>query len=657
MKILVLAAALLTLAVAGAVVLLAPSTSVARTESGPAAPPAIETAALPASAARRSAQPAAAALRDAGQLAEEDCLPALAAPEGNSWLLRTARQRRIDSRLKRHGDVLARVVAADLAGVADKPVPILRDDLTVEPDTHARVLTPSAAGRWRSDDEQRQLRDLLAAEGVDGLIALGDASLSAARWDDTTTTGHLIRQYAKGRHPGLPRVAGWLSIGRHELATAIEVGIPAKDFAMLLDAADVDPTGTWDDDINLATVAALHHRPAILELLTGRGIHPAAAMQWDHRTLLDEIAGQPKPAAAGRVDALADVVRQLVAAGDQPYRPSTLATLSNWLPDAPLPALHPDSAVLLPALADAAGAIAELDAEWASKIAAAKRIEARCEAQLADPELSLVALEGTALASKMRYRDALRERAFEASRLVWEPAHLPAGDKEARGGTAAGWKAAVEEMLWATSREGWHEAHAAADRLGGHAHVALLYFALGSDDAPLDVLLALARQGGWALPLEAAQRVKHDWYLHRHPYGGAILDLARSYRRDVATVARALEPLGLDLHHVDAQGRNAFNVIARRPDSNASWRLARLLASRSVSVKPSAHGLDPLDHVLVRLSLRPGTVSHKDTRLARLLVDHGAPIEESHLWLAREIAVADEDAYRRLVSAVPELER
>ena len=408
----------------------------------------------------------------------------------------------------------------------------------------------------------------------------------------------------------------------------------------------------WDRA--LATVAALHHRPAILELLTTRGIDPPAAAEWGYRTLLDEIAGQPKPAVAERVDALADVVRQLVAAGDRPYRPSTLSTLANWLPGTPLPALHPDSAVLLPALADAAGAIAELDAEWDEKIAAAKRLEARCEAQLADPEVSLAALEGTDLAAKMRYRDALRERAFGASRLVWAPVHLPAGDEEALAGTAAGWKVAVEAMLWATSREGWHEAQAAAGRLGGHAHVALLYFALGSD-APLDVLVALARQGGWALPLEAAQRVKHDWYLHRHPYGGAILELANNDRRDIAAVVEALEPLGLDLHYVDAQGRNAFNVIARRLDGNASWRLARLLASRSVSVKPSAHGLDPLDHLLMRLSLRAATIRQDDVRLVRLLVDHGAPIEASHLWLAREIALADEDAYRRLVSAVPEL--
>ena len=238
-----MAAALLTFTVAGAVVLLLPSTSVARSESGPAAPPAIETAALPASS---SPQPAAAALPDAGRLAEEECLPALAAPEGNSWLLRTARLRRIEGRLKRQGLGLARVLTADVAGVADKPMPILRDDTTVEPGTHVRTLAPHLEGRWRSEEERRQLRDLLAAEGVDGLIALGDASLSAARWDDTTTTGHLIRQYAQGRHPELPGVAGWLSIGRHELATAIEVGLPAKDFAALLDAADEDPAGIWD---------------------------------------------------------------------------------------------------------------------------------------------------------------------------------------------------------------------------------------------------------------------------------------------------------------------------------------------------------------------------------------------------------------------------
>lgn len=589
------------------------------------------------------AETVAGALSAAEQLAEEHCLPALAKPEGTSWLMEQARRRRIDSRLNRHRDNLARILAADVAGVADKPLTILRDDLVLEPWMHFRYTAPMPEGRRPSEEEQQRLRDLLAAEGVDGLVALGDASLSAAQWDDTTTTGHLIRQFAEGRHPGLPRLAHWLSIGLHELATAIVVGIPARDFAVLLDAANVDLGGTWDNGTNLGKVAALHHRPAILELLAARGIDPAAANPWGYRTVLDEIAGQPKPVEAERVDALADVVRQLVAAGDRPYRPSTLATLANWLPEVGLPALHPDSAVLLPALGDAAEAIAELDAEWAEKIAAAKGVEARCGTQLADPEVSLAALRGTDLASKVRYGDALRERAFEASRLVPEAA-----------ATGNGWHGAVEEMLRATRRTGWHEALAMADRIGGHAHVALLYFGLGSD-APLDVLLASARRAGWALPLEAAQRVKYDWYLHRHPYTGAILELASNHRADVVAVVEALERQGLDLHYVDAQGRNAFNFITHHPPADARWQLAELLASRSVSVKPSAYGMDPLDNVLMRLSHRPGAVFEDDIRFVRLLVDHGAPIEESHLSLASEIGVADQDGYRRLVRAVPEL--
>lgn len=601
---------------------------------------ALAAAALLALAVACAAAPSPKARSDAAQC----CLTALATPEGHSWLMRHARRRHIHSRVRQQRGELARVLVADLAGVGEKPQPIRREDMPIGPvfveGTHYRYTAPYPRGRRLSDEQRRQLPELLAAEGVDGLIALGDPLLSRALWDGTTTTGHLIRQHAKGCHPELPTFARWLSIRLHELATAIAVGTPAEDFARLLDAADVDPAGTWDDGTNLAKVAALHIRPALLELLTARGIDPTAASQWRHRSVLDEIAGQAKPA-AGREAALADVVRQLVAAGDWPNLPSTLATLANWLPDAALPALHPRSARLVPKLRDAAAAIAAVDAEWAKKVAAAKRLEARCEAQL-DPEVALAAFKGTGLAAKLRYQDALRERAFEASRLVPEAA-----------ATDNGWHGAVEEMLWST-RDGWHKALAMADGIGGHAHVALLYSGLGAD-APLDVLLALARRAGWALPLEAAQRVKYDWYLHRHPYNGAILELALFPRWDIATVVKALEPEGLDLHYVDAQGRNAFSLIARHPTGDGSWRLAELLASRSVSVKPSPFGMDPLDNLLLSLSLSPSSVYQDDIRFVRFLVDHGAPIEASHLLLASQIAVADEDGHRRLLRAVPEL--
>lgn len=582
------------------------------------------------------------------------CLTALATPEGHSWLMRQARRCHIDSRVRRQRGEFARVLVADLAGVGEKPQPIWREDVPIGPvfvgGTHYRHTAPYPRGRRLSDEQRQRLPELLAAEGVDGLMALGDPLLSRALWDDTTTTGHLIRLHAKGRHPELPTFARRLSIGLHELAIAIAVGTPAEDFARLLDAADVDPASTWDDGTNLAKVAALHIRPALLELLTARGIDPTMASQWRHRSVLDEIAGQAKPA-AGREAALAVVVSQLVAAGDRPNLPSTLATLANWLPDAPLPALHARSARLMPRLRDAADAIAELDAEWAEKVAAAKRLEARCEAQPADTKLALAAFKGTGLAAKLRYQDALRARG-DAWRSALEDEAAATGD-DVPASVAAGLEGVVHEMFWAVMEDRWDEAQATADQAGGHAHVALLYLAL-DEEAPLDLLLALARRAGWALPLETARLFMYDWDLHRFPYEGAILELALFPRWDIATVVKALEPEGLDLHYVDAQGRNAFNVITRHPIGEPSWRLAELLASRSVSAKPSAYGMDPLDNLLMYLSLRPTSVHQDDIRFARFLVDHGAPNEESHLFLASQIAV-DEDAHRRLLRAVPEL--
>ena len=124
----------------------------------------------------------------------------------------------------------------------------------------------------------------------------------------------------------------------------------------------------------------------------------------------------------------------------------------------------------------------------------------------------------------------------------------------------------------------------------------------------------------------------------------------------MAAVAEALEPFGFDVHHVDAQGRNAFHILAGESlEKEGSWRLAEYLADRHVSVKPSAFGLDPLDRVLTKLLDSPRWGSRDRIRFARFLIDHGAPVESSHLELAESIARANEDTYRRLVGVVPEI--
>ena len=643
-----IAGGLATLAVAGAIALLRPSAIALRTDS--AAPSQRATEALKRPPPLAPASPAG----DAVVPGEQDCLTALAAPASNSHLLLQERERRIDSYLEQQGDDLAQALAADLAGVREQPP--LADGQFFSGDQVIRYATPATGERRLSREEQQRLTALLAAEGVAGLVALDDETLFAASWGrGTTTTGHLIRQYAAGHQPGLLAFASSLSIGYHELATAMEAGVSPRDFSVLLDAADVDLAGTWLMGANLAKVAAIRTRPAILALLRARGIDPAAPHRLGHPSVLDDIAARDKPADAEGARRLAEVVRQLVAAGDRPYLPSTLSTLARWLPETRLPVLHPDSAARLSTLADAANALAELDAEWASRIAAAKRLEEGCEARLeADPEAALGAFAATDLVSKLRYQEALaarREREVEELNRAAEAADFRAG----------GWtlsRREVDEMFSALKDGRWQAMLALADRGGGAAHSMLLPLALRSG-APRDVLLALAQRTEKSALPPAVMRHAPDWFLRDRLQDG-VLQLAIFPRADIAAIVDALEPIGLDLHYVDARGRNAFTILAyyiQDHNDEARSRFAELLASRSVSVKPRAYGLDPLDTVLMRLVEFPWSARKAEIRFARFLIDHGAPIEQSHLQLARQLAAANAAVYRRLMSAVPELAR
>ena len=429
----------------------------------------------------------------------------------------------------------------------------------------------------------------------------------------------------------LPTLGGRLPVGAHELVVAIEEGVALADFKTLLDEADeanVDLAGTWRDGANLAKVAAIHLRPDILRFLMSNGVDPAAPTRWGRRAVLDNIASLPKPQ---NMEALANVVELLVAAGDQPYLPSTRATLRQWLPDASLPALHPDAAaaLLAPAVTAAAQTVAAMDAEWTRKRDAAARLEQRCE-RLAESEAHAGAFRGTGLAAKRRHQAALLRR---EERWLSDLAHT-AEDAAANKGDAL--TDDEQALIDAVSDDRWDDAVAIADAIGGYKPLALLFVALGAD-APLDVLLALTQRNGGALPKDAARY------------------LAGNQRPDASAIAEALEPFGFDPHYVDAQGRNAFSVLAEADlDKEGAWRFAEYLASRSVSVKPTAFGLDPLDTALTEL-LRHPRWRAANIRFARFLIDQGAPIERSHRELASMIATADANTYRRLVSVVPEL--
>ena len=289
--------------------------------------------------------------------------------------------------------------------------------------------------------------------------------------------------------------------------------------------------------------------------------------------------------------------------------------------------------------------------ELSQALAAAKRLEDACKSQIAaDPERALRAFEGTGLASKLRYQEALvarRDQVAQALRLAAEAE--PRGEE--RGRVTLN-RREFEEMTAARKDGRWRAMLALADRGGGHAHKMLLPLVLRTD-APLEVLLVLARRAArWPRPPNVP-----DWYLD-HRLQDGVLQLAMFPRDDVVAVVAALEPLGLDLHYVDAQGRNAFTILAlfiQSHNNEARLQFAELLASRSVAVKPRAFGLDPLDTVLMRLVEFPQSMGSPAIPFVRFLIDHGAPIEASHLELARQLAAADAAVYRRLVRTVPAL--
>lgn len=564
-----------------------------------------------------------------------DCLAALAAPEDSSSLLREQRRLRIESYLDRQQDALRRELVADLAGYRPQRQAVFESDLS--PGMFWRYAPPSPPDKRRlSHEEFRSLEQMRRRDGIDGLVELVDASVFQSRWGVTTYAGHLIEEHGEALLAALPAAAGAFPLGLHELAVAVRAGVGEAEFAALLAAAETDPQVAWHNGANLAKVAAIHNRPAILRALMARGVDPAAAPHWPTgRSVLDDVAARPRPEGADGTRALADVVRLLTAAGDRPYLPSTLATLAQWLPAASLPTLHPESEALLASLAGPAATVAAMDAEWTAKAATAAQLERQCEGETAAPDAQYAAgfPRDSSLAAKQRQQQALAAWAQRAMEELRAQAEGERGDEDPLGTVTPEAQRRRDAIVMAVADDRWDDAIAVADQLGGHVPMLLLHGALA--DAPLGALLALLERNDGRLPRNAAE------YLAR--------------RADAAEIAAALEPYGLDLNYVDPRGRNAFGLLAATPlENDGAWRFAEYLASRSVPVKPSAWGLDPLDLVLTRLVEYP-RASGARIRFARFLIDHGAPVEPSHLELAAQLSLRSEDAHRRLLRVVPEL--
>ena len=569
---------------------------------------------------------------------DEDCLAALLAPNSSSVLLTVTKRHKIDRLLRESGlDQLEREIAADLADLRSPlATASFTDEAMLPPRLLFRYGTPKPKfERTLSADERRGLEKQLGKEGVRFFIT---GALSQTSWDGRTSVlGHLVREHGEVLFGSLREGRTDFSIGPHELSVAITADVAAEDFLALLDASAIDPKATWRNGANLAKVAAIRHRPEILRVLLGRGVDPTIAPRWlasvdGYRSTLDDLASLPRPANPARLN---DVVAELVAAGDQPYLPSTLATLRAWLPETPLPPQHPDTALALanPEVPATAALLASETARWTAEVDAATRLEERCmDALVAAAEHQQEAFAGKGFVAKQRFQDALEKR-----HELWlaELGRTVAAKADGRAGETPEWAQTKERFLAAVMADDWETA---LELAGPHplGDEVLLLLALNRNPSA-DALLAMVERAGGKLPEDA------------------ILDLARNSRGQRTNMARLLAPYGLDADFVDAEGRNAWSVLAEEVwDGERTLAFAEFLRAQAVPVKATAFGLDALDIVLLRL-LRVPRIPGETARLARLFIDAGAEVELSHRQLVQAIAAANENAYRALVDAVPEL--
>lgn len=562
--------------------------------------------------------------------------------------LLVATERREFEQLSSHLPALAVELAADMAGLE----PDLRFGHTLPlaarfgvrlppryplPKLATQVLPWSvgdALGQLVDGGDFRAIFDHRALEGQrDATLAHED---SAGHRRTTTVLGAALQRHGATAHGWLPHVPDDWPIGAHDLAVAVEAGVAADVFESLLDrsaGAKLDWQDGFGHEVNLAQLAAYHMRPDLLRALMARGTSPAGK-----QPLLDDIARLPDVS-----EHEADVVAILVESGLKIRRPTTLRVLEARYPHQSGLILHSDVAMAVadPKVAELARSLRGAKERWQE---ARERLEfwrEHCHAQFAGDHAGTRTRAGpsehSTLAAKRRHDEDLREARDQ--KLEEVRAKLMESQS---AGTSEGAPGKLMERAYMAAMDGkWAEAMAAADELlmpfDEMVRRDLLSYALRTG-ASMEVFEALLAVNGDALPEDA------------------ILDLSsRGWPRS-ARIAEALLVHGLDVHHVDSFGKNAFSRVAAAylQRESASYReMASFLAARGVSPKPSQRGMDPLDEVLSDMVTLG--VDDSGLWLARLLVDIGAPIETSHLELTQRIALLGADGHLRLVQAIPAL--
>ena len=534
-------------------------------------------------------------------------------------------------------DAIERAIVGDLAGVRGPETAAVGGD--VQADLFFLYGTPRPRALELTASTRRAFAEFVAAHGVEALLEHDDPEVLGAPWEGTTAAGHLVRTNADVLIAAL-RAGKKVPVGIHELALAIKAGVDRAVFMELADASADDLATVWWNGVTLAKVAAIHGRPNILRALLERGVTFGEA-RWEtgsgeeSLSVLDHLASLAAPP-----ERMADVAAQIIALGEQPYLPSTLTTLQAWLPDTPAVALHPRAAFAMQTsrIAEAARNLAALHREWTAKIENAAGVEQRCgEVLLAQSGTAHGTVDSSSLSAKTRHETLFDLR----NQRLWEQLEQQAALEP--GAEVPDDLASVsEQLIDLLTAARWEDTLELVDgsQFSREAYSTLVTIALGSSSAPPDVVLALVQRSGEALPSDA------------------VLSVAGNSRSDREALVRNLEAFGMDLRHVDAEGRNALSVLAGRNVAEpGALALGAYLLERGVAVKPEGSGFDPLDILLKKLVDYPvfPIDAEQRARLARMLIDNGAPIEASHLELASALARANERVYQQLLAAVPEL--
>ena len=454
--------------------------------------------------------------------------------------------------------------------------------------------------------------------------------------------GELLDSVSLGRLLGY---GGWrsevpmpeLTFGAREVAKAIEHGVTPEVLTQLLEISGVDPTVTYRyNGANLAKTAAVHGKPDLLRVLLERGANPTNG----NRSVLDDLALVMPEQDDGTY---ADVVQQLMSAGDMPYMPSTLDTLEAVTPLTVPSSLHPDAVALIdtPEVRRTAEEFRALMDGWADRMRKAVAVEERCASVVVQAPTT------SSLFAKQTYEERLRAEYARDPLLREAEVALAAAEKMILSGEIPENMKAFSRMLDLWHAGMWTAAFAVAEEWDAGWYEDLVDRAL-LHGAPFEIIVEVISRNGGNVPDDAMVLLVSE------PWSGAA--------RLAATLQ---EVYTMDVHYVDKDGRNAFYYISEQfydlqgparigRMKTQVWEMAQFLAEQGVAVKSRARGLDPLDIVLLKAIKMPMTVAAA-TDFVRLLIDQGAPIELSHRELMQWLAQLNPEGYAELVETVPEL--